>query len=83
MITEIAMCSFITLFVVCARSGHFTGTSLESYMDPMNPLHSLPAANALHRNITLNMKPVMQVDGCCWYCKSRASGEIDGGTLCH
>ena len=58
MITEIAMYSFITLFMVCAHSGHSTGTSLESYMDPMNPLHSLPAANALHRN-TLNMKPAI------------------------
>ncbi len=58
MITEIAMYSFITLFMVCAHSGHSTGTSFESYMDPMNPLCSLPAANALHGN-TLNMKPVM------------------------
>jgi hypothetical protein len=38
MITEIAMVSFITLFMVCAPSGHATGTSLEPYMDPMNPL---------------------------------------------
>lgn len=58
MITEVAMVSFITLFMVCARSGHSTGTSPESYMDPMNPLRSLPAANALHGN-ALNMKPVM------------------------
>ena len=58
MITEIAMSSYITLFDVCARSGHWSGTSLDSYMDSMNPLWSLPAANALHGN-PLNMKPVM------------------------
>jgi len=58
MITEIAMSPFITLFNVCARSGHWSGTSLESYMDCMNPLRSLPADNALHGN-PLNMEPVM------------------------
>ena len=57
-ITEIAMTSFITIIEVCARSGHSTGTCIESYMDAMNPLRSLPAANALHGN-PLNMKPVM------------------------
>jgi hypothetical protein len=58
MITEMCMSSLITLLEVCARSGHSTGTSLESYMDIMNPLRSLPGANALHGN-PLRMKPVM------------------------
>jgi hypothetical protein len=42
--------------LVCACSGHSTGTSLESYMNPMNLLRSMPATNALHgntRNINL------------------------------
>ena len=58
MITEIAMSSSITLFDVCARSEHWSGTSLESYMDFMNPLRSLPAANGLHGN-PLHIEPVM------------------------
>ena len=31
---------------------------MDTYLDEMNPLRSLPAANALHGN-PLNMKPVM------------------------
>ena len=58
MITEIVMSSFITLFMVYTRSGHWSGTCLESYMDEMNPLRSMPAANALHAN-PLNMEPIM------------------------
>jgi len=58
MITEIAMASHITLFNVCARSGHSSGLTVDTYLDEMNPLRSLPAANALHGN-PLNMKPVM------------------------
>mmetsp|Transcript_10357 Transcript_10357/g.17598 ORF Transcript_10357/g.17598 Transcript_10357/m.17598 type:complete len:493 (+) Transcript_10357:230-1708(+) len=58
MITEIAMASFITLFMVVARTGHATGAVVDAYLDAMNPLRSLPAANALHGN-ALNMNPVM------------------------
>lgn len=58
MITEIAMASFITFFMVVARTGHATGAVVDAYLDAMNPLRSLPAANALHGN-ALNMNPVM------------------------
>ncbi len=58
MITQIAMASDITLFMVCARTGHSTGFTVDTYLDDMHPLRSLPAANALHGNV-LNMKPVM------------------------
>ena len=48
-ITELSMHSAITLFQACARSGHSTGTSLDSYIDKRNVAKTLPAANALHQ----------------------------------
>ena len=46
-ITQLSMHSRITLFQACARSGHTTGTSLDSYIDKRNLAKSLPTANAL------------------------------------
>ena len=43
------MHSAITLFQACARSGHSTGTSLDSYIDKRNVAKTLPTANALHQ----------------------------------
>jgi len=47
-VNELALHAMITLFNACARSGHDTNTSLDSYLDRSNPIYGLPAAYALH-----------------------------------
>ena len=46
-INEIALHKDIGPFEACARSGHAIANT-DYYMDPFNPLRSLPAAQALH-----------------------------------
>ena len=45
-INTISLHALITLFQACARTGHATGTCIDSYLDPMNPLKGLPGAHA-------------------------------------
>ena len=58
-ITELSIHSAITLFQVCARSGHSTGTSLDSYIDKRNVAKILPTANALHQQHNIFAKVVL------------------------
>ena len=58
-ITELSMHSAITLFQACARSGHSTGTSLDSYIDKRNVAKTLPTANALHQQHNIFAKVVL------------------------
>ena len=58
-ITQLSMHSRITLFQACARSGHTTGTSLDSYIDKRNLAKTLPAANALHKRHNIFAKVVL------------------------
>eukprot|EP00804_Cyclotella_cryptica_P012195 CCRYP_009881-RA/>CCRYP_009881-RA protein AED:0.04 eAED:0.01 QI:0/0/0/1/1/1/2/0/500 len=39
--------------------GHSTGTTVDNYIDPSNPVTSFPAANALHGVTTLTALPVL------------------------
>ena len=48
-----------TVFSVCARSGHTTGTTLDSYLDKKNPLRGLPAANSLFEREDLRTRVVL------------------------
>ena len=58
-ITELSMHSAITLFQACARSGHSTGTSLDSYIDKRIVAKTLPTANALHQQHNIFAKVVL------------------------
>ena len=52
-INEMSLHKDIGPFEASARSGHAIGNSIGSYLDPLNPLRSLPAAQALHVSINL------------------------------
>ena len=43
----------VTLFQLCARSGHETGTNIDSYIDKKNVAKTIPAANALHKRASI------------------------------
>ena len=43
----------MTLFQLCARSGHETGTTIDSYIDKKNVAKTIPAANALHQRASI------------------------------
>ena len=45
-ITECANMGHLTIFDVCGRSGHSTGTTVDSYYDKNNPITGLRAAKA-------------------------------------
>jgi hypothetical protein len=47
-ITQLSLHPHITLFQATARTGHSTGTNVDSYLDRKNPARALPAANAIH-----------------------------------
>lgn len=49
----------LSLCNIAARTGHATGTNVDEYVDPTNPVRSFPAANALHGNQNLKAKPVL------------------------
>jgi len=51
--------SAITLFQACARSGHSTGTSLDSYIGKRNVAKTLPTVNALHQQHNIFAKVVL------------------------
>jgi hypothetical protein len=51
-ITELSMHSAITLFQACARSGHSTGTSLDSYIDKRNVAKHYPPPMPYTSNTT-------------------------------
>ena len=48
-----------TVFSVCARSGHTTRTTLDSYLDKKNLLRGLPAANSLFERKDLRTRVVL------------------------
>lgn len=50
-INEMALHKDIGPFEASAKSGHSILNSMDSYLDPLNPLRSLPAAQALHVSI--------------------------------
>lgn len=52
-VTELSMHPASTLFTVAARSGHSTGTNVDSYLDPMKLERSMPGAKILagHANL--------------------------------
>jgi len=58
-ITELTMHPEVTLFQLCARSGHSTGTTLDSYIDKKNVAKTIPAANALHQRVRVLAKVVV------------------------
>ena len=58
-INQLAMHPDITLFDVTSRSGHSTGTTLDSYLDRRNPARGLPAAKALHGATDLKAEIVL------------------------
>eukprot|EP00956_Cyclotella_meneghiniana_P041727 scaffold237351_cov53-Cyclotella_meneghiniana.AAC.1 len=49
----------LSIFNVSSRTGHSTGTTIDNYIDPSNPVTSFPAANALHGVTTLTALPVL------------------------
>jgi hypothetical protein len=60
---------YAMVFSVCARSGHTTGTTIESYPDKNNVLRGLPEANSLigcdnlHSRVVLpSFKPLKDVN---------------------
>lgn len=70
-VNELALHSLITVFNVCARSGHSVGervNALQSYLDRSNPILGLPAALALHGYKCIRPKKVV-------YPKISAVGE--------
>jgi hypothetical protein len=46
-IRELTLHSDITVFQACARTGHSTKTSIDSYIDTTHPAKAIPAANVL------------------------------------
>jgi len=58
-ITELTMHLEVTLFQLCARSGHSTGTTVDSYIDKKNVAKTIPAANALHQRDRILAKVVV------------------------
>ena len=58
-ITELTMHPEVTLFQLCAWSGHSTGTTLDSYIDKKNVAKTIPAANALHQRVRVLAKVVV------------------------
>ncbi|KAL3785836.1 hypothetical protein HJC23_012391 [Cyclotella cryptica] len=57
--TTVSMVGGLSIFNVSSRTGHSTGTTVDNYIDPSNPVTSFPAANALHGVTTLTALPVL------------------------
>ena len=58
-ITECANSGQLTIFDVCGRSGHSTGTTVDTYYDKSNPITGLGAAKARNGYINCNSKIVL------------------------
>eukprot|EP00956_Cyclotella_meneghiniana_P002525 scaffold2885_cov62-Cyclotella_meneghiniana.AAC.2 len=62
--TTVSMVGGLSIFNVSSRTGHSTGTTIDNYIDPSNPVTSFPAANALHGVTTLTALPVLPQSIC-------------------
>ena len=58
-ITECANSGQLTIFDVCGRSGHSTGTTVDTYYDRSNPITGLRAAKARNGYVNINAKIVL------------------------
>jgi hypothetical protein len=58
-ITELSMIPDMTLFQLCARSGHDIGNTVGVYVDKKNVAKTIPAANALHQRASILAKVVV------------------------
>ena len=56
---EIFIHSIISIFQACARTGHFKGINIDSYLNSFNPLKGFPGTYALHGNKQIRMKFVL------------------------
>jgi hypothetical protein len=63
-ISAVSMAPKITLFDVCARSGHKTGTNIDSYFDSNNVERTMPAGNVLFGNEGVVKVPMLELLPC-------------------
>jgi hypothetical protein len=62
-VTELALHRELSVFEGCARTGHSTGTTIDSYIDDNNPGYGLKAGMARcgYKNLDCNLKELIHV----------------------